>query len=535
MSNLFLFFCFERKGASLLEIKSVSKYFGNIKVLDHISLTVEKGDILGIVGSNGSGKSTLMNILFGSDVIKETGGYQGEIYIDGQKISENSTTNGFERGIGMIHQEFALIPDMSVAENITMNREKTNPVLRKMFGNNLALLNKDENEREAKEILEKLGFSIDVNIAVKKIAGGAKQFVEIAREIAKSNLKLLFLDEPTSVLNQIDSERFIEIIKDIARSGTAVIFVSHRLHEICMACNKVAVLRDGKLINAYTQGNFNIKQITFDMVGHEVEGAKVYNKKRKKQNKTIMKFHKFSARMLGDQIERADLQIYEGEILGVTGLSGHGKLALGYGVMGYCPVNGTIIFEDKVMDPSNIKENIKSGIFFMPEERKTLGILPDQSVKDNLVFSAFILKNKFSKGRLLRRKNQKLIEEYASNMMEVLDIRCSGYNQKVSELSGGNQQKVCIGRAIALEPKMLFVAEPTRGVDMVAKQKILQVLTEMNHKKGTTLVVISSELEELRQICSRIAVFCQGRITSILSPDSSEEEFVQAFMGGNKQ
>lgn len=515
----------------VLQVKNLTKYFGHNRVLNHVDLSVKRGEIHGIVGANGSGKSTLMNILFGNSVIEETGGYQGDVLFEGKHMKIRSPKEAAKLGIGMIHQEFMLIPDMSVAENIKLTREYTSPVIRKALGAELSYIEKKKDEEDAKKTLAQLGFQIDSSYLVKNISVNAKQFVEIAREVNKKDLKFLILDEPTAVLNEGDANKLLKVMKDLAKEGTSILFCTHRLHEICEVCDRVTVIRDGDVISTYEKEELAIQKLASDMIGYDVQT--VERAQRKSEKETILEFQNFSVDMPGEMLRGINLNVKKGEILGLTSLSGHGKLSVGYGVMGMYPVSGKVIYKEEELDVSKTREVIQKGIFLLPDDRKNMGLLLEHSIKENIIFSGFYGKNRFQKklfGKLAVR-DHKAMDTYVKEQIQRLEIKCENLSQYTRELSGGNQQKVCIARAIAAEPDILFIMEPTRGVDIGAKEKILDTLVRMNEERGTTLVVASSELEELKRISDRIVVFCEGKISGILSPQAKEEKFALAYTG----
>lgn len=520
---------------NMLEVKNVSKLFGTTKALDELSFQVKRGEIYGLIGANGSGKSTLMNILFGNSLIRETGGYTGDIMIDGSVETIRSSSEAIQKGIGMIHQEFILIPDMSVTENVKLTRENTRNNFTKLLGRKYTALDRKKDTEETKAVLDRLGFELDTTLYVRNISINAKQFVEIAREIQRTELKILFLDEPTAVLNTGDANRLLEILRELADSGVTIIFCSHRLHEICEICDRVLVIRDGVRISEYEKSEMNVKKLAHDMVGYEVMQA---NQRRElNQEEVILSFQDFTVAMPGEHLEKLNLDIYKGEVLGVASLSGHGKFALGYGVMGMHPTAGDVYYEGQKIDVNQIQKSIENGIFLLPDDRKQMGLLLKHSVKDNILFSSIYSKKGHKKHLLgiLKRKEKIEMKNFVEQQREQLEIKCESINQKVEALSGGNQQKVCIARVNAMAPKVLFVMEPTRGVDVGAKEKILDMLVKMSTEMGMTVVVISSELEELKRISDRIVVLCEGKHMKILSPDTKEEQFALAYTGENDE
>lgn len=516
---------------NMLEIRNVSKQFGTTKALDQLSFEVKKGEIYGLIGANGSGKSTLMNILFGNSVIRETGGYTGEVVIDGEVKNIRNAGEAIHSGIGMIHQEFILIPNMSVSENVKLTRENINEKLAKVLGRKYAYLDSKKDEEETAQVLGRLGFQLDESLYVREISINAKQFVEIAREIQRQDLKVLFLDEPTAVLNTEDANRLLVILKELAEDGVTIIFCTHRLHEICEVCDRVMVIRDGVKVSEYYKSEMDIEQLAHDMVGYEV--SKVNQRRERRQEEMVLSFREFSVNMPGERLEKINLDIYKGEVLGVTSLSGHGKLALGYGLMGMFPTEGSVIYDKQEIDVNQIQKNIENGLFLLPDDRKRMGLLLKHSIKDNVLFSNIYSKKKYKK-RLLgffRTQEKKEMKQFVEQQRELLDIKCESIEQLTEELSGGNQQKVCIARVNAMEPNVLFILEPTRGVDVGAKEKILDMLVKMSVEKGMTVVVVSSELEELKRISDRIVVLCEGKYLQVLSPDAEEETFALAYTG----
>ena len=324
--------------APLLEMKNIKKdFFGN-QVLTDINLTLRPGEVLGLCGENGAGKSTLMKILFGMDVIRETGGYGGDILINGEKVTFSTPFDALAAGIGMVHQEFSLIPGFTATENILLNREpkKTN-VLSQVFGERMDTLDYNEMNGRAAAAIDKMGFSIDRNMVINDMPVGHKQFTEIARELSKDNLKLLILDEPTAVLTEKEAEALLDSIRGMSEKGIAVIFITHRLHEILSVCDTVVVMRDGYVVRNVPAKDTNVSDITKWMVGRNVSSAANNDIRILPDAKTIMSIRKLWVDMPGEIVRNVDLDIKEGEILGIGGLAGQGKLGIPNGVMGLYP------------------------------------------------------------------------------------------------------------------------------------------------------------------------------------------------------
>lgn len=516
---------------NILEIKELSKAYHGVPALIDIDLSVKAGEIHGIVGANGSGKSTLMNILFGNPIVRETGGYQGEILYRGRRIHPKSCGEAIRLGIGMAHQEFALLPDLTIAENIKLGRERTWKFTDRLFGPKFSFIDCQRNAAGAVQVLHKLGLDVDVGIKVINLATNTKQFVELAREINRRDLQLLLLDEPTAVLSMRDGLKLIEVLMEMSQAGLGIIFISHRLEEVGHICDRVTVLRDGRVVSRYNKGEISISQLSRDMIGHRVN--KAIAPTRDLNTRPVISFRQFSVDMPGEALKGLDLTVFEGEILGLTSLSGHGKLALGYGLMGLYPAAGEVIYKHQRIDQMDARANILKGIYVLPDDRQGLGILPEHSLADNIIFTGNQVKNLFVKNmvRPFGFLDQKKADLHVGQLVDELEIKCTSIKQKIRELSGGNQQKVCMARALTVDPKLLFVAEPTRGIDISAKEKILKLLIDLNRTKQTTIVIASSELDELKRVCDRIAVLVEGKVFKILSPDSPEVEFGLALAG----
>lgn len=518
---------------NILEIKKLTKWFGDSKVLDEIELTIEKGEVHGLVGANGSGKSTLMNILFGKNLIQQTGGYEGEILYQNQKYEPKSSSQALSQGIGMIHQELALLPDMTIYENIKLMRENTLTYTDKFMTKEYSLLDKRADMKDAEELLKSLGIEADVKEKVMNISGSLKQFVEICRELDNSDLKLILFDEPTAALGAQDSKLLLDTVKKLSSRGIAVIFISHRLDEILEVCDRITVLRDGKIISTSINKDTDIDKLSYDMMGKKIWKTSSNNKAKNLTDK-VLTLKKFSVSMKGEEIKEMDMDVYKSEIVGVTSLSGQGKLALGYGLMGSCKTQGEIIFLGNSINTCLNVKNVKSGMIFLSDERKNSGLLLSGSIKDNIIFTA-----NENEGLYLRSifgvKTPFVDEKKATvdtmRFIESFGIKCSGPDQRVSQLSGGNQQKVCLARVLAAKPKLLIISEPTRGIDISAKEKVLELIIKYNQEHGITVIVVSSELEDLRRICDRIVVLSEGNVSAVLDPWDDDIRYAHALSG----
>ena len=511
-------------------------FFGN-QVLEDINLELAAGEVLGLCGENGAGKSTLMKILFGASDIAETGGYEGDIFLDGQKVSFSTPFEAIEAGIGMVHQEFSLIPGFDATENILLNREieKYNFVS-ELFGDRLNTLDRDMMDKRAAEAIDKMGVAIDRHMMINTMPVGHKQFTEIARELSKEQLRLLILDEPTAVLTEREAAALLDSIRGMSERGISVIFITHRLQEILSVCDTVAVMRDGVLVECVPAKETSVSQITKRMVGRDVKGLaenRVIN--AHSDARTILKIDRLWVDMPGETVRDVSLEVKEGEILGIGGLAGQGKLGIPNGIMGLYNAGGKVEFNGKEIPLNNPRVCLDSSFAFVSEDRRGVGLLLDESLEWNIAFPAMQIQNKFLKrylGGLIKWRDEKAIRSVTEKYIDELQIKCTSSKQNARELSGGNQQKVCLAKAFALEPRLLFVSEPTRGIDVGAKALVLEALKKFNKESGVTVVMVSSELEELRQTCDRIALVSGGRISGILPADASTEELGTMMLSG---
>lgn len=520
----------------ILEMKNISKdYYGN-KVLKDVHLNIKPGEIHALLGENGAGKSTLMNILFGMPVIHGTGGFEGEILLDGQSVSIKSPKHAMDLGIGMVHQEFMLIPGFSVTENIKLNRELTIPnSLSKVFGKGMEWLDKDAMENDARQALDTIGVDISEHSKVRGLPVGHMQFIEIAREVDKKGMRLLVFDEPTAVLNEIEASRLLDAMKHLSSLGIAIVFITHRLDEVINVCDSVTILRDGEFVTSKAVANTDVLELAKLMIGRSVSYSDITGRDDFKDDDIILEMKDLRVHMPGEMVKGVDLKVRRGEILGIGGLAGQGKLGIPNGVMGLYPSQGKITYNGKDLPLNNTKAVLESKISFLSEDRKQVGLILNDSIEDNIAFSAMQINNEFlHKFGLFTFKDKNKTKKYANQMIDELDIRCTGRTQPSGSLSGGNQQKVCLAKALALKPDVVFVSEPTRGIDIGAKKLVLDMLQKLSWEQGVTVVMVSSELAELRSICDRIAIVVEGKIADILSPKADDTKFGLAMSGAKE-
>lgn len=521
----------------IIELNKISKAFFGTTVLKDVTLRVKPGEIHALVGENGAGKSTLMNIVFGMPVIHQTGGFSGEILLDGEPVQIRTPREAMDLGIGMVHQEFMLLPGFSITENIKLNRELTRKnLMSRIFGPMLETLDRPAMRRDAREAMAKLNMSIDEWAPVAGLPVGYKQFVEIAREIDKRHVRLLVFDEPTAVLTESEAEHLLAAMRRLAAEGIAILFITHRLDEVLAVSHRITILRDGEVVAELPRAEARFELIAEKMVGRKLQRAAMPPRHREPgADDLVLSLENLWVEMPGEQVRGLNLEVRRGEILGLGGLAGHGKVGVANGVMGLAPASGRVRKGDRILPLNDARAALNAGMGFVSEDRRGVGLLLDESIEMNMVLTAMQAQNKFLRPgpmAALRMADRRAIRAHARKMLADLDIRCTGPEQMVRHLSGGNQQKVCLARAFTLEPEILWVSEPTRGIDVGAKQLVLDLLVRFNREHGTTIVMTSSELAELRRICDRIAIVYNGRVAGILPPDASDVDFGLMMAGG---
>ncbi len=504
----------------------MGKAFGDNRVLNDINMDVRPGEIHALIGENGAGKSTLMNILFGMPVIHETGGFDGIVEIDGEDAHIMSPHDAMEKGIGMVHQEFMLIPGFTITENIKLNREITRPsVWSRIFGRRLNVLEMNKMNMDARRALDTMDMGIAEYTLVHGLPVGHMQFVEIAREIDKTGIRYLVFDEPTAVLTESETENLLATIRHLAAQGIGIVFISHRLDEIIRVSDRVTILRDGELVTTEETKNITAEEIARLMVGRALTLDR-NDEAHTITDEVMLEVKNLKVNMPAEVVKGVDLVVKKGEIVGIGGLAGQGKLGIANGIMGLYPTAGEVNFKGHPLKLNDPNASLDARLAFVSEDRKGVGLLLNSSIELNIAFTAIE-----KKGEFLRRygpfrlKDGKAIRKHAEKMIKELDIRCTSSVQNTGALSGGNQQKVCVARALTLDPELLLVSEPTRGIDIGAKKLILDLLKRLAEEKGMTIIMTSSELAELRSICDRIVIICEGRVAGELSPYAADEEF----------
>ncbi len=518
---------------AILSLRGIGKQFYGNRVLSNVSFDVAAGEIVGLVGENGAGKSTLMKILFSMPEIHETGGFEGSILWGGKEVRFKSPFDALDAGIGMVHQEFSLIPGFTTTENILLNRESLKKsVLTDIFSPRVSMLDRQAMTARSTKAINKLGVALAPGMLVREMPVGHKQFTEIARELCRESVKLIVLDEPTAVLTESEAEVLLSSLRQLSAEGIAMVFISHRLREVVDLCNRVVVLRDGQKIEDFPARGSSAKAIAALMVGRAVETQRTADAgvagTDDGTEPPALSVERLWVDMPGETVRNVSFSVKKGEIFGIGGLAGQGKLGIPNGIMGLSPAGGKVALHGRSVQLGSPYQALERGMAFVSEDRRGVGLLLDEGIDWNIAFSAMQVQGKFLKpvlGGLFQWRSDGEMLNLANEYIRLLEIKCTGPRQRVGNLSGGNQQKVCLAKAFALRPDLLFVSEPTRGIDIGAKLVVLETLKKYNSEYGTTIVMVSSELEELRSICSRVAIVYEGRIEGILPHTAPLEEF----------
>lgn len=494
---------------TILEMANITKEFPGVKALDDVTFRVEEGQILFLVGENGAGKSTLMKVLSG---VWPYGSYTGQVIIDGEVQQYKTIKDSEKAGLAIIYQELALIPELTVYENIYLGHEikKTNGTI-------------DWNKTidMAKKQLEKVGLDVDPSTKVKDLGTGKQQLIEIAKALSK-NVRILILDEPTASLNEDDSENLLRLIYNLKKQGVTCIMISHKLKEVLAIADKVTVLRDGKTVASFDRAELTEELIIKHMVGREL--TNIYPK-RENINIGDVVFEVKDWKVYDYNISRqllkgVNLKLRKGEILGLAGLMGAGRTEFALSVFGNpkkYKVEGTAWKDGKVINYANPREAINSGFAYVSEDRKGDGLILDQDIKQNITLSSL---NSLLKGAVIDANEEIVIsEQYRKD----LHIKTPSIDVKVSSLSGGNQQKVSLAKWMLTKPDILILDEPTRGIDVGAKYEIYTLMNKLV-EQGMSIIMISSELPEVLGMSDRICVVSDGVIAGEMSGAEATQE-----------
>lgn len=490
---------------ALLEAVSLSKSFGPVQVLKNIDLRIFGGEVHAIIGENGAGKSTLMKLLAGNE--RPT---SGEIRIDGKPVSFLGPVEAEAQGIVLVHQEILLAPDLTVAQNIYLGRE---------LHRGLVVDDKSMREGARKAILD-LGADIDPDAVVGSLSIAQRQLVQIARVLLVPHRVVIF-DEPTASLTPFETEALLKVIRDIRAKGVAVLYISHRLPEVKEISDRVTVLRDGKLVSAHLASELQPSDMARLMVGRDV--AKLYpDRASQYDNAAILEIENFS---VPGYVQNVSFYLNRGEILGFAGLVGAGRTELMEGIVGLRPGKGDARHNGKPVHFRNAHESQKAGIVYLSEDRKGKGLLLTKDLGVNLTLASL---KKFVSGLQINRDRERTALDDA---IREFDIRTGRKDILAGQLSGGNQQKLLLAKMMMLDPSIVIIDEPTRGIDVGTKEQIYQFIANLADE-GKSIIVISSEMPELIGICDRIVVMREGRIAGEVSGDRMTEHDIVVLATG---
>ncbi|MDO4276293.1 MAG: sugar ABC transporter ATP-binding protein [Eubacteriales bacterium] len=502
-------------GELAVEMRHITKKFSGVKALEDVSFSVRKGEIHALIGENGAGKSTLMNVLSGKFSYHS---YEGQVFVEGQEVKLSTPKDANQHGVVMVHQELALIPELSVAEN--------------MFLGNMPLKNGAVQWKamydKAGEILKRLSLSMDVKMKVKYLSIGQQQLVEISKAIMLGG-KVMVLDEPTAPLTGREIEFLFNILRELKQQGITVIYISHRLEEIFQLTDRVSVMRDGKMIVTRNTEDIKEDELVSFMIGRKMKDF--YPRVTTETGKVVLDIKNYSVghpQYPGKNIvDHVDMSFRSGEIVGISGLLGAGRTELMMAVTGGYKMKGkgTVLLNGKEIYMRSPRHAIKAGIGFVTEDRKGNGLVLGQTICFNTSLASL---NHVMKNRILSKKKE---ESVVDDLIRRLKIKAGNMYYPVSSLSGGNQQKVVFAKWLATSPKVLILDEPTRGVDVGAKYEIYTIMKQLA-KEGVAVVMISSDLPEIIGMSDRVYVMCEGKLAGELQKQELSEDNIMKYATG---
>lgn len=499
---------------TLLDMREIGKSFPGVRALDRVNLTVEEGEIHAICGENGAGKSTLMKVLSG---VYPHGSYEGEIRYAGSVLENRSIRDSEEKGIIIIHQELALVPLLSIAENLFLGNEVAQN----------GVINWPKAFKRTGELLAKVGLNEAPSTQVGKLGVGKQQLIEIAKALAK-DVRLLILDEPTAALQENDSQKLLDLMLELKAQGVTQIIISHKLNEISRVADRITVIRDGSTVSTMDKHEITEDRIIRDMVGRDM--AHRYPDRVPNPGEVLMEvagWNVWHPEQAGRQVIRdAAFTVRKGEIVGIAGLMGSGRTELAMSLFGRSygrDIAGRVTMNGQPADTGTVKKAVDAGLAYVTEDRKVLGLILEEPIVRNTTLAN--LPGVSLRGVLDKRRESAVAEQYR----KALAIRTPGVQQKVVNLSGGNQQKVVLAKWLFTDPQVLILDEPTRGIDVGAKFEIYTIMNDLA-AQGRGIVMISSEMPELLGMCDRIYVMNEGRILGELSRDEASQERIMALI-----
>lgn len=491
---------------NILEVKNIVKQFSGVEVLKKVSFEMREGEVHALMGENGAGKSTLIKII--------TGVYpkdDGVIVIDGKEVQINSRQDSIDQGISVIYQELSVIPTLTVVQNIFLGQELTKR----------GLLDKKQMRRKVEELIEKCDFDIRPDDYVESLSVAKRQMVEILKALL-SDAKVIIMDEPTASLTDRESDKLFDIINRLRENGTGIIYISHRVEEVYRIADRLTVLRDGMVVGVLGREEITHQRVVQMMIGKEVkEQTEKANPPR--QNGNVLSVQGLSREGMWHDIS---FEAYGGQVLGIGGLVGSGRTELLRSIYGADRYNsGKILFNGKPV-PRSVKKNIHNGMGYIPEDRREEGLIPLLSISDNIAIPNYdMISNKLAV--VDRNREAKL----GGDMVRDIDIRPANAKVPVKNLSGGNQQKVVVGKWLARDLKVLLIDEPTVGVDIGVKREIHKIFTDLA-KRGVVVILVSSDLKELIQVSDRIIVLHEGTVFREFSKEEATQEKILLAASG---
>ena len=487
----------------ILEMKNISKSFGKNKVLKGINLKIHEGTVMGLMGENGAGKSTMMKILFGIYTRDD-----GEILLGDNLVEFSGPKDALENGVAMVHQELNQCLERSVIDNLYLGR----------YPMKFGVIDEKQMENDAKLLFKKLGMNVDVKAKMKTMSVAKRQMVEIAKAVSY-NSKIIVLDEPTSSLTDKEIRKLFSIVNELKKEGVSFVYISHKMDEVFEICDEVSVLRDGQMILTKNVKDTNMNELISAMVGRSLDQR--FPPVDNTPGDVVLEIKDLCTKY-EPKLENISFSVRKGEIFGLYGLVGAGRSELLEALFGLRTISGgEIIYNGKNLLFTSSNDAIKNGFAFVTEERKYNGLF----LKKDLVFNTCIADLKsYCDFNII---NDKKMKDATENEIEIMHTKCMGPNDMITSLSGGNQQKVIIGRWLEINPDVLLLDEPTRGIDVGAKFEIYQLIIKMA-KEGKTCIVVSSEMPEILGITNRIAVMSNHRIAGIVNTkDTNQEELLR--------
>lgn len=486
----------------IIDVKDLNKSFSGIKALDNIQFDLYPGEVHALMGENGAGKSTFMKILMGL-ILPDS----GSINFNGEFIENMDVHKMLQKGISMIHQEILMVPELTIAQNIFLGRE-----FKQGFW-----LDEQEIDKKSEEILNLIGLNLNVQTKAKQLSIAEMQLIEIAKAIS-NHAKVIIMDEPTSALSDKESELLFKLINDLKSKGVGIIYISHKLEEIFQIADRITVLRDGQYIATKNTNELDKNSLISLMVGREIEN--LFSSDSRVPGNTILDVRGITKK---DKFENINFEVHAHEVLGIAGLMGAGRTEIARAIFGLDKIDsGEILLKGHKIEIRSPKDAIEKGIAYVSEDRKALGFIPEMSIIENISLST--LKN-YSKGGFIQTKKETKV---SSQMAGDLKIKAAGLNQKVINLSGGNQQKIVIAKALLTSPALLILDEPTRGIDIGAKHEIYKLINQLANN-GLAVIIISSELPEILGMSDRILVLSKGKQTAILTKQEASQETIMHY------